>query len=247
MATPGKAFDVWILESNVVYRGVPYTVVADWLQQGRLLDEDRVRTPNAAEWTRLADFPGLKSFVPQPEPLRVEDQAEALEPVELDVRWKRSGGAEDEDVDMIPLIDVSLVLLIFFMMTATVGGAAALIPTPKAKYGTDVMSTAYWIGIDAKKDGDGQPLRDTAGNLVPVYSFGQGDKLAEAWDVPSREQLLKQVEKALPSAADAVVRVKANPILPFELVRDLRVALGPLKARRQIQTIYTEVSGRDER
>ena len=126
------SLDVWIVESKTVYQGVPFTVVADWLQQGRLLDDDRVRPTGKGDWARIGDTPSLKPYVPRPEPLRAEDKAEALEPVGLDMDWRPRRGEEDEDVDMIPLIDVSLVLLIFFMMTtaATSSGLAAPPITP---------------------------------------------------------------------------------------------------------------------
>ena len=39
MAEKRRFFDVWIIETNQVYKEVPYTVVADWVQQGRLLEE----------------------------------------------------------------------------------------------------------------------------------------------------------------------------------------------------------------
>ena len=38
MAAEKRRFlDVWIIESNTVYREVPYTVVCDWIQQGQKL------------------------------------------------------------------------------------------------------------------------------------------------------------------------------------------------------------------
>src|SRR4051794_28206754 len=129
-----RFLDVWIVESNTVYREVPYTVVTDWVQQGRLLDDDRLRSSGTADWQRLGDQAAFAAFLPKVEPNRVEDQAEALEPVQVDFAWKPRSDEEDDDVDMIPLIDISLVLLIFFMMTAAVGGAAALIPTPPARF-----------------------------------------------------------------------------------------------------------------
>jgi biopolymer transport protein ExbD len=118
------ALDVWIVESKTVYQGVPFTVVSDWIQQGRLLDDDLVRPAGSrADWVRIADTPTLKPYLPRPEPLQAEDKAEALEPVGLGMDWRHPRGEEDEDVDMIPLIDVSLVLLIFFMMTTMAASA----------------------------------------------------------------------------------------------------------------------------
>src|SRR5271166_1785343 len=103
-----RSLDVWIIDSNTVYKDVPYTVVVNWIQEGRLLEDDQVRTPKTKEWKRIADIPGMAVYLPKAEPLRATDQAEALESVELDFAWKKPPADEDEEVDMIPLIDVSL-------------------------------------------------------------------------------------------------------------------------------------------
>ena len=45
-------------------------------------------------------------------------------------------GEEDDDPDMIPLIDISLVLLIFFMMTSTVAVVSSQINVPEVQNGS---------------------------------------------------------------------------------------------------------------
>src|SRR5262245_40685370 len=146
MAEKRRFLDVWIVESNTVYREVPFTVVSDWVQQGRLLEDDMLRPSGTAEWFRVGAMPSLAAYLPRAEPHRAEDQAEALEPVQVDFTWKGRAEDEETDVDMIPLIDVSLVLLIFFMMTASTAVAAALVPTPQATFGK-VTSPELWVGI----------------------------------------------------------------------------------------------------
>src|SRR5438309_6556968 len=121
-----RFLDVWILDSNTVYREVPYTVVADWVQQGRLLEGDQLRPSGSSEWFPLGSMPAFTAYLPKSEPFRVEDEAEAREPVEIDFAWRKPRLDEGDDVDMIPRIDVSLVLLIFFMITTTVAGAGPL-------------------------------------------------------------------------------------------------------------------------
>src|SRR5438552_15911561 len=131
-----RQLDVWILETKMVYREVPYTLVTYVVQQGRLLESDMVRPSGTQEWIPLVSLPDFAVYLPKPEPFRAEDQAEALEPVEVGFSWKRPAPEEEGDVDMIPLIDVSLVLLIFFMMTTSVVAAAALVNTPETQHGT---------------------------------------------------------------------------------------------------------------
>ena len=43
MAEKRRFLDVWIVESNTVYQEVPFEVVCDWVQQGRLLADDMVK------------------------------------------------------------------------------------------------------------------------------------------------------------------------------------------------------------
>ena len=45
MAEKRRFLDVWIVETNTVYKEVPFTVVSDWVQQGRLLEDDRITSP----------------------------------------------------------------------------------------------------------------------------------------------------------------------------------------------------------
>src|SRR5438132_12582668 len=163
-----KGYDVWLTASNRVYRAVPYDVVADWLQQGRIVGGDRVRPEGGGNWDLISASPLFATYLPRPATqTAAEDRAEALEPIGFDIPSRRRPLDEDEDVDMIPLIDISLVLLIFFMMTATVAVSGADIPTPQTYHGVELTrsdSSTLWVGIDR---GDGGRA---------VYSLGQGDR-----------------------------------------------------------------------
>lgn len=238
-----RFIDVWIVESNTVYREVPFEVAVDWIQQGRLLEDDQLRWSGTADWFRLGSTPAFSAYLPRVEPMRAEDQAEALEPVELDFAWKRRGEDEDDDVDMIPLIDVSLVLLIFFMMTATGVVAASSIPTPLTEFGTILNTDPYmvWIGIQ----------RDPAGNAI--YSVGRGDRDPEGpedKDLQTPEALMVRLDAVLAQVAAEAraegrpgieVNVKADRDLPAGLVR--RVTLELEKRRNAgILKKYTGVS-----
>ncbi len=182
--------DAWIVESNTVYREVPFQVIADWIQQGRLLENDRLRSSGKGEWHTIGSSPDFSPYLPRAEPDRVEDTAEALEPVELDIRWKHAPPDEDEDVDMIPLIDVSLVLLIFFMLTASGAGLAAFVPTPPASMGTiDPNSEGVQLNIDLQGEGD---------QRRPVYSFSVGNRYLD----PAKDSNLQTMDEMLARLQD---------------------------------------------
>jgi biopolymer transport protein ExbD len=235
MADKRRLLDVWILETKTVYREVPYAVVTDWVQQGRLLDSDMVRTSGTEKWVPLVSLPDFSVYLPRPEPFRAEDKAEALEPVEVDFSWKRPTPEEEGDVDMIPLIDVSLVLLLFFMMTASVATAAALVNTPDALYGTQVASesTMYSINITLAAD------------RTPLYALSQRDQGPSKGETELTEagvlQLLDERLKAEPGRVD--VSIKADRNLPYDVVKRLVVALESRRA--VIRKTYAGVSERE--
>jgi biopolymer transport protein ExbD len=218
MAEKRRVLDVMLIEANQVYRGVPYTVVTDWIQQGRLLGEDKVRAAEGTPWHRLDAVPALAAFLPRPEPTRVEDRAEALEPVEVEFSWRRPAGEDEGDVDMIPLIDISLVLLIFFMMSAAVGaGMLSPIETPSAKYQVLKLSEGmYWIGVDAL---------DKEKKTEPVYSLGTDKKLL----LEPTSQMAKLKEKFKGELeqlhGEVKARIRGDRGLPYRVIQGVMAEL----------------------
>jgi biopolymer transport protein ExbD len=235
MAEKRRFLDVWIVESNTVYREVPFTVVADWVQQSRLLADDMLRPSGTAEWFRVGDSPSFSPYLPKADPHRAEDQAEALEPVQVDFTWKRPRDEEDEDVDMIPLIDVSLVLLIFFMLTATGIGTAALIPTPPAE-NANASANPETVVISMNLAGDGETV---------VYSLSEGTRPPEEGnrDLKTPEELLQRLDELLAKRPGKVeVTINAHKDIKSGLVRQLTVQLEQPARRGKISYKYTGVS-----
>lgn len=236
MADQRRFLDVWIVEIQKVYREVPYNVVVDWVQQGRLLEDDRLRPSGTAEWLRLGDYPDLNPFLPKPELHRADDQAEALEPIQLDFAYKKAHEEEDNDVDMIPLIDVSLVLLVFFMITAAGGAGAFEIQTPVGQHGKVVDNPeGIMLFID---------LVEENGQKVPLYSISEGKDSPKAEDrnLRSREELLQKLDSRLAGMeARTEVTINAHEDVKSGLVRDLTVELEKPARRVKIVAKYTGV------
>jgi biopolymer transport protein ExbD len=218
MAQKRRFLDVWLVESNTVYREVPFTVVADWVAQSRLLPDDMLRPSGTAQWFKVGSSPEFTPYIPRSEPYRVDDRAEAEEPVELEFSWKRKPEDEEDDVDMIPLIDISLVLLIFFIMTTTTAAAVFTNQTPEAGHGWVTSSTdMLWIGI--KKDKDG----------TPFFAIGKGLGRPESQDafIPTKHDLLQRLDELLAKEEGKVdVNILADKTIDAGLVRDLTVELG---------------------
>jgi hypothetical protein len=227
-----RFLDVWIVESDTVYREVPYEVVTDWVQQGRLLDDDMLRWSGQAEWFRLGSTPMFKAYMPRAEPDRADDQAEALEQVHVDFSWKARPEEEDTEVDMIPLIDVSLVLLVFFMMLiagiTTAPSSAPPIPTPGADNGW-VSSDAdlYWVSVQYKSVQSG---RD---KTTLVWMVGKGNNVLgdppnlKQWEKPNTEaghkEALALVLETLQQQPGQIrgLNMKGAEDIPSGLIRDL--------------------------
>jgi biopolymer transport protein ExbD len=238
MVQKRRFLDVWIVESDTVYREVPYEVVTDWVQQGRLLDDDMLRWSGQAEWFRLGSTPMFKAFMPQVETDRANDQAEALEAVHVDFSWKRPRPDEDDDVDMIPLIDVSLVLLVFFMMTTTAVAASFYVKTPVAENGWVTSNPElYWVAIDYRHTPTGEDKNTL------VYVVGKGDEVLKdggnekKWEIPDtdadRTRVLGEITQTLQQQPGGQVEVdiKADDDIPSGLVRDLTRTLEQLRIK----------------
>jgi biopolymer transport protein ExbD len=232
-----RFLDVWIIETNTVYKEVPYTVVTDWLQQGRLLEDDKAKPSGTRDWARLGDLLELQPFLPRVEPGRVEDQAEALESVHLDFAYKRPAEEEDDDVDMIPLIDVSLVLLVFFMLTASTAAVAHAISVPETEHG--IMSDTpaeYRIDIDLDENGN------------PVYSLGLGDKPAEEEErnLHSAAAVLDRLRARLVKTSGTVeLQINANKELKAKVCRDLLLGLRAEPFRSRISESFFGVNEKE--
>lgn len=245
MADKKGVVDIWVVDTNTIYRDVPFTVVTDWAQQGRLLPTDKVRPAGGQQWQTLGEAPAFQAYFPRPEPARAEDPAEALAPVEPDFAWTPAGDEEEEDVDMIPLIDVSLVLLIFFMMTAAVSsGVLSPIKTPPAKYELDTIATdMYWIGIDGKSPYGHEEL-NAKGWPVPWYSVGKGN---DTYDLKSEMNLedgqfrnvatiMKKLEKELAAASgDVRIRLRGDEALDNSAIQYVTLELQKLANRLNAQ------------
>jgi len=216
-----RLLDIWIVETNTAYRGVPFETVANWLQQGRLLAEDRVRPAGTQDWFKIDSIRSLAPYLPQLQPRRIEDEAEALEPVEAELSWRHPGDQEEDDPDMIPLIDITLVLLIFFMMTAAVeSGMFAPIDTPPAQHQlTSIKQGTYVVAVDKDAKGDVR------------YGLGKDDKELEA-SGPEMAPVLARLKKELEKVGGEVrVSLRADRQLPVEVIKGVTLELQGLESQ----------------
>jgi biopolymer transport protein ExbD len=232
MAEKRRFLDIWIIESNTVYKEVPYAVVTDWVQQGRLLENDMWKPSGTREWFPLGRAADLKPYFPRPEANRPQDQAEALEPVHIDFAYKRPREEEDDDVDMIPLIDVSLVLLVFFMLTATGVSLAAFVTPPETQNGI-IAEGKETLRLDIALDKDD--------GKTPLYSVSVGDKRAsdEERDLHTLSAALDRLKVRVNEAQGPVeVVINADKDLPSRVVRDALMGLRADPFRDKVRATF---------
>ena len=148
----GQNWDVWLVTPNQVYRHVPTDIVAGWAESGRLAATDKLRSAGTeSAWISAKDTPGIGGFFSPDRP--VADPNAPMPEIEFDPVPRRRE-AEDDEVDMIPLIDVSLVLLVFFMLTTVVATMPA-VDVPEIKGAQNFAAEANAIVVQIEKPSPG--------------------------------------------------------------------------------------------
>src|SRR5690242_18038286 len=102
------------------HQGSPRTIaglnpqlIVEGLQDGRWEATDEVLSPGSETWTPIREHPHFAEAVEEMEEFVLEPKHE-----------------EETHVDMIPLIDVTQVLLIFFILSTTYSQSATMIEAP---------------------------------------------------------------------------------------------------------------------
>jgi biopolymer transport protein ExbD len=237
MATHPTAFDVWFVAADTVYKGVPYSTVTGWAEQGRIAGTDRLRPAGTNQpWVKASDHPLVSDFLFHGDIAATGTAADSykpLEPVEMEAVGRRVDD-DDDDVDMIPLIDISLVLLIFFMMTTAVA-ALSPVQVPDMKNASDLRTEkdALTVVIDMRPD------------KSVFYALRVGEKPVAADDnnLPDVAALTGRIAARLRDVQrPPEVRIACHKELPRERVREVAKELNKLREKDQIAYYGAEVN-----
>jgi biopolymer transport protein ExbD len=251
-AKPPKAFDVWFVAANTVYKAVPYNVVADWTQQGRLAGTDMVRPAGTdAAWVQIAAHELLADYLSRPVAATVEPVASATlearnatqspttapaEPVELpepEPGPRMSRFEEDDEVDMIPLIDISMVLLVFFIIIQA-AGALAPVDVPEMKYAGQLTADPEAITITIEKL--------NTEDVVYAVRLGQSSPLPKHDGLKTPEEAIAALKELLTDMQrPPEVRIACRKDLPRERVYELRRSLEAERKKQLINNIVATV------
>ena len=214
-----RKLDLWFVRQNRVFTQVPFDVAIDWLHQARLDPEDRVRADESTPWQLVRESswlsPHLISTPPKPASNEQGNADTIVAEEEADLELPSFGRKEeeDDDVDMIPLIDISLVLLIFFMMSSAIS-AVSRVAVPEASNAVPADKNPKLVRIDIDRDKDG----------LPVYSVAMSNAAPQTEDDQLRQldAVMSRVNAQLANVTGvARVRIAAHGELPFERVEDV--------------------------
>jgi biopolymer transport protein ExbD len=253
VAKSPKTFDVWFVAANTVYKGVPYTVVADWVQEGRLAAADMVRpTGTSVAWAKVAGHEFLADYLPRPAAAKVvpatpaagfevveEPAAGAAVPAPAELPEPEpphrpvSLGDEDDEVDMIPLIDISMVLLVFFIMMRA-AGALAPIDVPEMRYAGELAGDPEAVTIEIDKaDEFNVAYSVRRGNTAPRPGHGK---------LPTPEAAVAALDELLRDAQrPPEVRIACRKDLPNDRVTEIQDELEKRLRKNYINSYVATV------
>lgn len=218
-----STLDLKIAALGRVYRRVPLEKLVTWAMEGRIVAADQVCPAGTDQWRSVLEVPQLADSLPDGVARDLSAEAEAVEidAAEIDAaeinadqatQWtvKRARRRADEaEMDMTPMIDVTFQLLIFFMLTNHLAN-----PAP-----TLVPEAAHGRGVDAA--GRQAIVIDEQGN------YYAGDTIKPEALVPSLDSLLDEVRLNARAAEKPLdVIVSAHKRVKYARLRALVERLG---------------------
>jgi biopolymer transport protein ExbD len=137
--------------------GLSLPQVVEGLQDGLWEPTDEVMGPDESQWQAIENHPQLAEVAADYEPL------------------PRRHEEDETRLDMNPLIDVALVLLIFFILTASYQAMQKVLQAPgmtaRKLEGPPVLTkqsvAQFWLKVDIKQGENGKPVVYVEGKAVP--------------------------------------------------------------------------------
>jgi biopolymer transport protein ExbD len=135
------------------------------------------------------------------------------QPIALDPRR-----ADEVEMDITPMIDITFLLLIFFLV-ATRMSAEAYVDLPKARHGTAV-TTKDAVVLTVARGGDDQARIYTSDGAIPAAELAAGDLAAQ------EKQIIQYVQTGLGEPGKHHVLIKAERGVKHREVARVAKAVG---------------------
>jgi len=224
MLPDAKYYDVWIIKANQVIREIPAATIAQWIEERRLVVRDKIRPAGTANWFEVSQHPSLENTLPQkenPEPEILESPSHSFQ--------KHQG--VDDDIDMIPLIDVSLVLLVYFLMSTSSLGSGTSTKLPIAEYASvQGIKDQAWIEVENNK----------------AYTVGFAErKKDQTTKFESQDKLIAYLQDEIKKGPGfKEVTVYAPGDISAGTIRNLVTSIEKSFAKDEISKIHLGVTGK---
>lgn len=207
--------DLKIAALGRIYRRVPLGKLVTWAMEGRIVAADQVCPAGTDQWRSVLEVPQLAASLPDGA-VREGSAEDGAAEIDADqaTQWtaqRPRRRAEEAEMDMTPMIDVTFQLLIFFMLTNHLAN-----PAP-----TLVPEAAHGRGVDA--EGRQVIVIDERGN------YYAGDVVKAEAMVPSLDSLVDEVRlnaRAADRPLDVIV--SAHKRVKYARLRELVERLGSI-------------------
>lgn len=206
-----------IVSLDRTYSPVPLETLVRLASEGRISPEDLVRPLGTEQWYRADEVPALAAALPR----RVAGQPLDAGGRQVDLEDAAGGGwtalrkakqYEEPAMDMAPMIDVTFLLLIFFMLTNSLAN-----PSPM-----DVPDAVHGRGVNL--EGQQLILIDRQGR------YYLGDRAEEDSRAGSLEALIAEVRQNAAAGKDQMeVIISGHKQARYWQVRDLVERLGAVE------------------
>jgi biopolymer transport protein ExbD len=211
-----KNLELRVVSLDRVYGPLSLEKLVQLAAQGRLSPHDQVRTAGTSAWHSITEVPAVAASMPQPSMAQMAaDGGTAVDlGDEAAQRWKLRDSTwqpEEAEIDMAPMIDVTFLLLIFFMVSNSMANPTAM----------DVPAAVYGRGVTL--EGQQQILIDQEGD------YFLGDVASDETRTESLEALVREVQSnASASSTTLDVIINGHKKTSYLCVRELVEALGDL-------------------
>lgn len=181
------------------------------LRDGNLLPTDEVKGPADAEWQAIENHPTFAEAALEVEPPPAESQ-------------------DDTHLDMNPLIDVCLVLLIFFILTITYASLERALDVPedsaeeKGAQKQDIKDIKDRVFIvTAKMDGERTVIKiGTHGAMKEVPQERVFKEMEDLINTTARKEMVLDIEKDVPWGVETAILDAAKGNKVHNIINNVR-------------------------
>ncbi len=145
----------------------------------------------------------------------------------------RSKAYDDSEMDITPMIDITFLLLIFFIVSSKMDSSAD-VKLPKAHYGTAVVEKSSVV-VTIVADEDGSAIVYRGDGTVPANQIPSGDMEAQ------EDEVAGYVEEEMAGGSKEYVLIKADERLKHREVSRIAKAATRPEAVLQLFVAVLEV------